>query len=129
MALEPLTPTDRIVNVYLNVARDSLGRPAALFDGYKAGDPLRHCFRLPLVGAELRLSPTALAEKVYHLLNVGDDPMFGTPDERAVAYRLANYRSLSVGDVLEIDGEHLAVASMGFVSVDVPAREAISTPW
>ena len=40
-----------------------------------------------------------------------------------MAYRLANYRSLSVGDVLEIDGEHLAVASMGFVSVDVPARE------
>lgn len=129
MALAQLTTTDRIVNVYLNVARDGLGRPTALFDGYKAGDPLRHCFRLPLVDEELNLSPSDLAEKVYHLLNIGDDPTFGTPDERAVAYRLALLRSLSVGDVLEIQGQYLAVASMGFVSVDSPEREAISMPW
>lgn len=129
MTLAPLTTTDRIVNVYLNVARDDLGHPTALFDGYKAGDPLRHCFRLPLTDAEQNLPSSSLAEKVYHLLNVGDDPMYGTPDERALAYRLSNYRSLSVGDVLEIDGQHLAVASMGFVSVDAPEQETISMPW
>lgn len=129
MALAPLTTTDRIVNVYLNVARDELDRPTALFDGYKAGDPLRHSFRLPLTDAEQELSPSTLAEKVYDLLNIGDDPTFGTPDERAVAYRLALLRSLSVGDVLEIDGQYLAVAGMGFVSVDAPEREAISMPW
>ena len=129
MALAPLSTTDRIVNVYLNVARDALGRPTAFFDGYKTGAPLRHCFRLPLVDEELNLTPSALAEKVYHLLNIGDDPAFGSPDERAVAYRLALLRSLSVGDVLEIQGHYLAVASMGFVSVDAPERETISMPW
>lgn len=129
MALAPLDPTDRIVIVYLNVARDGLGRPTAMRNGYRAGDPLRRCFRLPLAGAELDMPPEAIAEKVFHLLNVGDDPSMGVPDERAIAFRMACMRSLSVGDVLEIEGEYLAVASCGFATIAAPDRESIAMPW
>ena len=44
----------------------------------------------------------ALVRKVFDLFNIGDDPAFGVPDERAVQYRKAGNRSLSVGDVVGI---------------------------
>lgn len=129
MTLAQIAQDAQIVTVYLNVARDGFGAPTGMRDGYKAGDELRRAFRLPLTDKESSTPAMALAEKVFHLLNVGDDPAYGTPDDRAVAYRLGNYRSLSVGDVLEINGEHVAVASMGFDTIDAPTKESISMPW
>lgn len=129
MALAPLTSTDRLVNVFLNVARDPLGRATGMLYGYRAGDELRHVFRLPLVGAELDMPDAVLAERVFGLLNVGDDPAFGTPDDRALAYRLANLRSLSVGDVIELDNRWLAVAGRGFIPVEQPHIDSVSLPF
>lgn len=129
MPLAPLTATDQIVNVYLNSAQDEFGRLTALISGYTPGDPLRHCFRLPLDETEKALSTEQIAGKVFHLLNVGDDPDMGVPDQRALAFRLSCMRSLSVGDVLEIDGAFLAVASLGFTEIEAPDRDTIAPPW
>ncbi|PZT90352.1 MAG: hypothetical protein DI630_31060 [Gordonia sp. (in: high G+C Gram-positive bacteria)] len=129
MTLAPITQDTQCVTIYLNVARDGFGAPTGMRDGYKAGDELRMAFRLPLTDEESRTPAMKLAEKVYHLLNVGDDPAYGTPDDRAVAYRMALMRSLSVGDVIEINGAYLAVAGMGFAAVDAPKEDAISMPW
>ena len=129
MTLTPITQATQFVIVYLNVARDGFGAPTGMLDGYKAGDELRMAFRLPLTDEEGRTPAMELAEKVFHLLNVGDDPEYGTPDGRAVAYRMAMMRSLSVGDVLEINGAYLAVAGMGFRAIDAPKEDAISIPW
>lgn len=129
MTLAPITPDTQFVTVYLNAARNGFGAPTGMLDGYKAGDDLRRVFRLPLTVEEQAMRVEALAEKVFHLFNVGDDPAYGTPDDRAVAYRMACMRSLSKGDVLEINGTYLAVASMGFDTIDAPKEEAISMPW
>lgn len=53
-------------------------------------------------------------EEAFHLFNVGDDPTFGEPDPRALEYRSKWLRSLSVGDVVEIDGRRHRCASMGW---------------
>lgn len=129
MTLTPTTQATKFVIVYLNVARDGFGAPTGMRDGYKAGDELRMAFRLPLTDEESRTPAMKLAEKVYHLLNVGDDPAYGTPDDRAVAYRMAMLRSLSVGDVIAIGDAYLAVASMGFRAIDAPKEDTISMPW
>lgn len=42
----------------------------------------------------------ALVSKVFDLFNIGHEPEFGIPDERAEQYRKAGNRSLSVGDVV-----------------------------
>ena len=47
-------------------------------------------------------------EDVYWRLNVGEDPDFGEPDQIALDYRALRLRSLSIGDVVQIeDGSDL----------------------
>ncbi|WNV83138.1 hypothetical protein [Umezawaea sp. Da 62-37] len=55
-----------------------------------------------------------IAYEAYRLFNVGDDPQFGTPDPRAVDYRARRNRSLSIGDVIAIDGRFLSCDSRGW---------------
>lgn len=71
--------------------------------------------------------PIAAAEEAFRLFNVGDDPDFGTPDPRAIAYRRPRNRSLSVGDVVMLrtgDSEvFLACESIGWVVISEPDVE------
>ena len=87
-----------LIQVFHNSRRDEVGRATAMMDGYQASDPLTHVFDLELTEAEA--ADINWPDRVYDLLNIGDDPAYGTPDDRAVAYRLPRNRSLSVGDVL-----------------------------
>jgi hypothetical protein len=68
----------------------------------------------------------AILEQVFMLFNVGDDPAFGTPDPRAVAYRGQRLRSLSVGDVVALDDAFYACASLGWQHLDT-APDTIET--
>jgi hypothetical protein len=104
--------------VFHNVAKDETGRPEN-FWGYRPGQTL-----VKVAEVEVATEDTQAAlERVYHLLNVGDDPTFGTPDPQALTYRAAKNRSLSVGDVVVLDGVAFAVADFGFEQVSVhPAQ-------
>jgi hypothetical protein len=99
------------VRAFHNVRTDEAGRLVGMLDGYTEGDPVVLVFT-----AELPAGPSreALAEAVYRLLNVGDDPEFGQPDPRAVEYRKRRNRSLSVGDLVQVGPDYLAVDSFGF---------------
>ena len=68
----------------------------------------------------------AILEQVFMLFNVGDDPAFGTPDPRAVAYRGQQLRSLSVGDVVALDDAFYACARLGWQHLDT-APDIIET--
>lgn len=55
-----------------------------------------------------------LADEAFELFNIGDDPAFGIPDPRAMDYRARGNRSLSVGDVVAIDGRFHSCDSGGW---------------
>lgn len=77
--------------------------------------------------------PFEVCEELFELLNVGHDRDFGMPDPRAVAYREKGYRSLSVGDIVQVGSVCYEVASVGFEivppPVGVPATMPGSVPW
>ena len=113
-----------LIQVFHNSRRDEVGRCTAMMDGYRAGDPLTHVFDFDLTDADA--AGSNWPERVYELLNIGDDPSFGTPDDRAVAYRARRNRSLSVGDVLIVDGAAQAVAHYSFESVRVDPAQLVN---
>lgn len=108
------------VEVFHNVAQDEHGRHLG-FWGYKAGHPLVKVASL-IVDAD---TVEQAMDVAYRLLNVGDDPDFGTPDPQALDYRAARNRSLSVGDVLVFDGVAFTVADMGFEQVNVDPAQVV----
>lgn len=87
------------------------------FFGYQPGHPVVLVFETELPTYD----PDANLGFLFHLLNVGDDPHFGTPDPRAVEYRRRRNRSLSVGDVVWLqDTVWRACASVGWTNIDAP---------
>lgn len=116
-------PRTMQVRAYHNVERDRFGRPLGMLDGYQAArDRLVLVYEANWpVTKEVRAGAAHLAvcEKLFTLLNVGDDPEFGEPDATAVEYRGRGNRSLSVGDVVSIDGRFYTCASIGFEPIDV----------
>jgi hypothetical protein len=107
-----------MIRAYHNVAVDSVGRPLGILDGYRPEHPVALVFETDIpIKVE---TPAEAVEIVWMLLNVGD--LVGgddfTPDRRAVTYRERGNRSLSVGDVVEIDGQFYAAGQMGFNSLD-----------
>ncbi len=67
-----------------------------------------------------------LAERAFHLFNVGHDSDFGGPDHRALEYRDRGNRSLAVGDIVAIDGRFHACEPTGWEPID-PPRQVRST--
>ena len=101
------------VTVYHNVALDEAGRHLGILDGYQPDHPVT-----PVFTAELPDTDDVTAcDELYRLLNGGDDPSFGTPDPRALAYRARGNRSLSIGDLARIDGRFYACAADGWEPV------------
>ena len=69
----------------------------ACLTGYRAEHTVTEVFAYDVAAPHTEAEAHALLEEAFHLFNVGDDPEFGTPDERAVAYRQRRNRSLSNG--------------------------------
>lgn len=92
----------------------------AMADGHRPADATESVFEFDLDTSGVpapspEVFTSAVLERVYFLLNVGDDPDFGTPHPAAVEYRRRHLRSLSVGDVVTLDGgEQWAVERCGF---------------
>ncbi|MFC6094363.1 hypothetical protein [Saccharothrix lopnurensis] len=63
-----------------------------------------------------------LVESAFQLCNVGDDPAFGKPDPRAVRYRHRGNRSLSIGDVVAVDGRFHACQRIGWRRIPEPRQ-------
>ncbi len=102
------------VRVFHNVAIDTSGRHAGLVDGYRQGHPLTEVARLTIDDDD----DIAVLEEVFRLFNVGDDSEYGEPDPRALEYRFRGNRSLSVGDVVTLDGRWFACARLGWASIE-----------
>ncbi|WP_370973915.1 hypothetical protein [Amycolatopsis sp. cg9] len=70
-----------------------------------------------------------LADEAFELFNIGDDPQFGTPDPRALDYRARRNRSLSIGDVLGIDGRFYSCDASGWRELpEAPPVKQITAP-
>jgi hypothetical protein len=110
------------VTVWHNIATDVAGRAIAAMDGYQPGHPLT-----PVAGWDVPAdtSPLAALAETFAVLNVGDDPAFGTPDPRAQQYRARHNRSLSIGDVVQIGDTWVAVAREGFTTIPAPQYFAL----
>jgi hypothetical protein len=96
---------------YWNLQVDEKGRSISMCDGFTVGDPL-------CIAYEGEIDPAVdwlgTAELLFHKFNMD------RPD---------NYRgpSMSVGSVIEFDGKAYAVASCGFVEVDISGSEVRPT--
>ena len=100
------------VTVYHNVALDGAGRHLGILDGYQAEHPVTPVFATDLPDAD----DITACDQLYRLLNVGEDPSLGDPDPRAVAYRQRGNRSMSIGDLVCIDGRFYACTEDGWQS-------------
>lgn len=100
--------------------------PSAFLRGYESGDTVTEVFTY----STQRTADTnddVLAAEAYTLFNVGHDSEFGVPDPRAVDYRARRNRSLSVGDVLDIDGRFFACDAVGWRALpEAPPVEQIA---
>lgn len=106
------------VTIWHDVERDFQDRPLGMLDGYSPGHKVVAVFRYDEPDGT---DPHEVANRAYHLFNVGDDPDYGVPDVRAVAYRAAENRSLSKGDIVQVDELWLACARSGWDRVEPPA--------
>lgn len=98
------------ITVLLNVAVDDSGR-GLNWDGYEPGHDLRNVGDIRVT---LHDDIQATLDEAYVALNVGN----GT--DEVGTYRARRNRSLSVGDVLVVDGVAYAVSDLGFTLTRVP---------
>lgn len=95
---------------------------AALF-GYRPQHSVTEVFTFTALRWGATIEDDGICEQTFELLNVGDDPAFGEPDARALAYRRNRNRSLSVGDVIAVDARFYTCDSRGWTAL--PAEPAI----
>lgn len=117
----PSQPPTRI-RVFHNTNR------AAMLDGYGPDDRTVEVFAYDEPAVTAGTTDEESAAGVYELTNVGDDPSFGTPDHRALEYRARRNRSLSVGDVIAINGRFYACASSGWTPISRPLLDTSPRP-
>lgn len=108
------------VDVFHNVSTD----PMRYLQGYTDGDPLVKVATVTVPDSITEVS--SACEWVFRLLNVGDDPAFGTPDPQALDYRRRRNRSLSVGDVLLFDGAGFTCANAGWAACRVKPEQIVT---
>jgi hypothetical protein len=116
----------KTVTIWHNLAvSPAVPEHRAGFLGYKPGQPLMRVARYTVPTDEI--DALTIAQAAFHTFNVGDDPEFGAPDPKAVEYRKRKNRSLSVGDVVQVDQTWLACASAGWSEIEAPAWVVIDT--
>lgn len=100
----------------------------ALLYGYDDGQTVTEVFSYttrPRSGT----NDHTLAEEAFELFNIGDDPTYRAPDPRAVDYRARGNRSLSVGDVIAVDGRFHACDTVGWRElIGAPPVQQTATP-
>lgn len=117
----------RTIIVWHNIACDPTDRDRrAGYDGYQPGQPLMRVARYTVEDHDSTPSPV-LADQAFRLFNVGDDPEFGVPDPRAVEYRKRGNRSLSKGDVVQVDTRWWACSSRGWLPIEPPTWVVLDT--
>lgn len=97
-----LQVTSKKVEVYLNETVDEDGRPTGFFMGYREGDTMRLAISYEDDGDDMEIAARAFEE-----FNVGTGPL-------AQEYRAGRNRSLSVGDLVKIDGVAYSVEPFGW---------------
>lgn len=126
--------------IFHNIAQDELGRSPALLRGYKPGDPMVEVFRWTEDNLVMPATDGRAADRAFFMFNVGHQPEMnagGQPNPVALEYRGRHLRSLSVGDIVVIDGRAHAVESFGFqpvaaldnVTDQVPATVHGTVAW
>lgn len=112
------------LQVFHNVSSDRM----RFFEGYKPEDPLTHVFDLVVVGADLDQGVHKVLDYAFYVLNIGHDSDRITVEDKAqaIAYRERKNRSLSVGDVIIIDGVAYACAALGWDQVTVHPHQVIA---
>lgn len=114
------------VTILHNAATDEHGRNVGYLDGYLPDHVLLRVFSFTLDGGGHPHDDQHVLGNLWHLFNVGDDPEWGEPAPLAVSYRRKRLRSLSVGDVVELDGRAYCCANVGWqrLADDQPATPA-----
>jgi hypothetical protein len=85
------------------------------FGGYQQGDPLELALRLEAEG-----HPDDLVEMVFVRLNEPTPRVLGTMTVEQIEHYHTKFPSLSVGDVVEIDGRFHQIAPVGHGPIDNP---------
>ncbi|GAA2798971.1 hypothetical protein [Saccharopolyspora taberi] len=120
-AFSPQRPPARI-RVFHNAER------TAMLGGYTAGHAVVEVYAYDEPDVTAETTDVELADRAFELFNVGDDPDFGEVDHRAREYRDRRNRSLSVGDVVAVDGRFHACAAAGWRPIAPPQQARITQP-
>lgn len=120
MTTAQLTST---VTIWHNVARDGFDRPLGMLDGFSPEHSFTPVARYTVDAGDAMV----LAGEAFQTFNVGDDPDFNAGFEPyrvelATAYRASKNRSLSVGDVIQVNGAWLACERIGWKRIDSPVN-------
>jgi len=89
--------------------------------GYAAGDKLANALQVGNVPDKFLEKPDLLLTAIFKELN-SDSPK----SDWARTYSLAGHRSLQVGDIVRLAGEHWAVCKDGFSKVTVVTDQIIN---
>lgn len=112
--------------VFHNVAANERGWPLGMVEGHR---PEHEIVLVAKLDVDADRDHLVICEAIHLLFNVGDDPEFGKPNQRAIDYRARGNRSLSRGDVVGFhqngEAKFYAVASMGFEPLTGPPRVVI----
>ncbi|WP_215544992.1 hypothetical protein [Amycolatopsis sp. CA-230715] len=114
--LTPVTPSARTVRVrvFHNTSH------AVMADGYVVTDTFVEVYTYDEPAVDPDISDIQIAERMFYLFNVGDDPSHGEPDVHAIEYRSQGNRSLSKGDAIAIDGRFWVCDSAGWTLISTP---------
>lgn len=103
------------LSIYHNTTKDEQGRLLGMVDGYEPGHLLTKVYELDARDGAHWAAALAYA---YDVFNVGHE---ATPPNRdAVGYRARDNRSLSIGDVVEIEGTWYACMPVGWGEIPTP---------
>lgn len=104
------------IRVYINTSPTKFRRVPG---GYAYGDPLEQALEFDLETEDVNMA----LDCTFHALNVDNSPGFGTLTSAAILRYHLQYPSLSVGDVVEVNGYKYACEPTGWKAIGV--REVI----
>jgi len=108
-----------VITIWHNVERDNEGRPVGMLDGYQAHHAMSPVF------VYVSNHPEAM-DQAFVLFNAPEEHLSTEGAKIARRYRANRFRSLSVGDIVQVDREYFAVSRRGF-SYYAPHHELVVT--
>jgi hypothetical protein len=110
-----------VVIVYLNVEKDAFERPAGMLDGYAPGHKVLPVFAYAT-------DHTDPLNEAFELFNAPEDYLSELGQKIQRRYYANGLRSLSVGDVVQVDGQLSAVARFGWDDVPAGSLRVTASP-